>query len=70
MPGLPEPAAILGPRGPLETAAASPLVPTTLTTLAMNAKLKVAALIVVVCGSGLWLASRERDVTCLISTLG
>ena len=42
---------------------ASPLVPTTLTTLAMNAKLKVAALIaVVVCGSGLWLASRDGDV--------
>src|SRR6187397_3489157 len=39
---------------------ASPLVPTTLTALAMNAKLKVAALIaLVVCGSGLWLASRD-----------
>lgn len=36
----------------------------TLTTIAMNAKLKVAVLIaVVVCGSGLWLASRDREVT-------
>lgn len=41
---------------------ASPLVPT-LTTLAMNAKLKVAALIaLVVCGSGLWMATRHADV--------
>lgn len=46
-----------------DPALASPLVTTTLTTLAMNAKLKLAALIaVVVSGSGLWLASRDGDV--------
>lgn len=44
-------------------ALASPLATTTLTALAMHANLKFAALIaLVVCGSGLWLASRGGDV--------
>jgi RNA polymerase sigma-70 factor (ECF subfamily) len=53
------------PSSPIATdpALASPLVTTTLTTLAMNAKLKLAALIaVLVCGPGLWLASRDAEV--------
>jgi RNA polymerase sigma-70 factor (ECF subfamily) len=46
---------------------ASSPVATTLTTLAMNAKLIVAPLIaVVVCGSALWLASRDGDVAPLV----
>ncbi len=54
----PAPAPIVG-----DPSLASPLVTTTLTTLAMDAKLKIAALIaVVVCGSGLWLATRDGGV--------
>lgn len=42
---------------------AGPLTSTTLTTLAMDAKLKIAAVLaLVVCGSGIWLAVRDGDV--------
>ena len=43
--------------------ASAPLVTTTLTTLAMDAKLKIAAVLaLVVCGSGVWIATRDGAV--------
>ncbi len=46
------------------SAASAPLVTATLTTIAMDAKLKVAAVLaVILCGSGLWYATRGDEVS-------